>query len=180
MAAMSSADSSGWWSSVMNIRLPKLRRLARDERGVSLIELGLVAPFLSVLLMGCIDLGMGLSRRYDLQQAAHRTIELANVRALTAASDSNEIDFSFIKTEAMAAGRVDEDQVTLTRWLECDGEVMEPDVRVCPEADQKVARYIQLEINDQYEPMFELAKIYPITNRDGTIQMTVEAAVRIQ
>jgi Flp pilus assembly protein TadG len=160
-------------------RLPQLGRLARDERGVSIIELGLVAPFLGVLLMGCIDLGMGLSRRYELQQAAHRTIELANVRALSADQDSKEINFDFIKTEAMTAAKVTQDKVTLIRWVECDGEVMPAYDLVCA-PDQKVARYIQLVIRDQYEPMFELAKIYPITNRDGTIEMTVDAAVRIQ
>jgi Flp pilus assembly protein TadG len=133
----------------MTIRFPWLRRLNSDERGISLVELGLVAPFLSVLLMGCIDLGMGLSRRYELQQAAHRTIELANVRALTADKDANEIDFSFIATEAAAAARVDEDQVTLTRWVECSGQVMDAYDMVCADADEKIARYIHLEIHDQ-------------------------------
>lgn len=164
----------------MTFRFLTLRRIARDDRGVSLVELGLVAPFLSVLLMGCIDLGMGLSRRYELQQAAHRTIERANVRALTADKDASDIDFSFIKAEAAAAAKVDEDQVVLTRWLECNGVVMEPEIKVCPDPDDTIARYIQLEIREDYEPAFELAKIYPITNQDGTVKMTVEAAIRIQ
>jgi Flp pilus assembly protein TadG len=163
------------------MRLPSLalRRLANDQRGVSVVELGLIAPLLSVILMGCIDLGVGLSRRYELQQAAHRTIELANVRALTANQKASDIDFSFIKTEAAAAAGVPEGQVTLTRWLECDGNVMSQDVIVC-DAGQQMARYIQLEIFAEYEPMFRLARIYPITNANGSVQMIVEAAVRIQ
>jgi Flp pilus assembly pilin Flp len=163
------------------MRVPSLglRRLANDQRGVSVVELGLIAPLLSVILMGCIDLGVGLSRRYELQQAAHRTIELANVRALTGNQKANDIDFSFIKTEAAAAAGVPQSQVTLTRWLECDSKVMPQDVIVCDE-DEPMARYIQLEIFAEYQPMFRLARIYPITNANGSVQMIVEAAVRIQ
>lgn len=155
------------------------RRLACDERGVSMIELGLMAPFITLLLMGCIDLGKGLSERYELQQAAHRTIELANVRTLTANVDSGEIDFSFLKTEAATSAGVPQSQVTLTRWVECDGVVQSAYDMVC-DPDEMVARYIQLEILKKYTPMFELTRIYPITNADGTVNMIVEAAVRIQ
>jgi Flp pilus assembly pilin Flp len=154
-------------------------RLRRDEDGVSLVEMGLVAPFLGVLLMGCIDLGRGMSERLELQQAAHRTIELANTRALTAGADSDEIDFSFLITEAASAADVPPDQVELTRWVECDGEVQDDYTAVCG-AGEQVARYVQLEINDVYEPMFKSAGIYPQANEDGSIPMMVEAAVRIQ
>lgn len=159
--------------------LTNLRRLARDDAGVSMIEMGFVMPFLGVLMMGCIDLGMGLSERYELQQAAHRTIELANVRTLTADKDANEIDFSFLKSEAATAAGVPPSQVTLTRWVECNGTVKPAYDMVC-QPTEKVARYIQLEILKEYTPMFGLARIYPITNPNGSVQMTVEAAVRIQ
>lgn len=154
-------------------------RLRRDERGVSLVEMGIVAPFLGVLLMGCIDLGRGMSERLKLQQAAHRTIELANTRALTASAESDEIDYSFLITEAANAAEVDPDQVELTRWVECDGEVQEDYMDVC-DAGEQVARYIQLEINDVYVPVFRHAGIYPQANEDGSVRMMVEAAVRIQ
>jgi Flp pilus assembly pilin Flp len=155
------------------------RRLCRDQRGVSLVEMGLIAPFLGVLLMGCVDLGRGMSERLRLQQAAHRTIELANTRMLFANAGSDDVDLSFLAQEAAAAAEVEPDQVVLTRWLECDGEVQAPEIIVCGTGEQ-TARYIQLEINDVYDPVFKLARIYPQANADGTVPMMVEAAVRIQ
>jgi Flp pilus assembly protein TadG len=158
---------------------PRLRRLLRDERGLTIVELGLVAPFLGLLLAGCIDLGRGLSERYALQQAAHRTIELANTMALTANKDSSEIDFGPLKAQAATAAGVSADAVTLTRWVECDGVVKTNPNLVCP-AGEKVARYIQLEIQGTYVPMLKLAHVYPLTDANGEVSMTVEAAVRIQ
>ena len=154
-------------------------RIRSDERGVSLVEMALVAPFLGVLLMGCIDFGRGLSERLELQQAAHRTIELANSRALLAGEDADDVDYSFLVEEAATAAEVEPDQVFLTRWLECNGEVQDADVTVCP-ADELVARYIQLEIHALYDPVFKLARLYPTANADGKVPMIVEAAVRIQ
>lgn len=162
------------------MRAPTLpHRLARDERGVSIIELGLVAPFLVLLLAGCMDLGRGLSERYKLQQAAHRTVELANVRALTADKNSNEIDYSFLTSEAATAAGVDPSAVTLTRWVECNHVVQGSYDAVCP-AGVPVARYIQLEIVGKYVPMLKLAHVYPLTDTNGEVTMMVEAAVRIQ
>jgi Flp pilus assembly pilin Flp len=157
----------------------RLPTILKDERGLTIVELGLVAPFLGLLLAGCIDLGRGLSERYVLQQAAHRTIELANTMALTADKNSNEIDFGPLKAQAAAAAGVPAEAVTLTRWVECDGEVRSNPNMVCPPG-QKVARYIQLEIQGKYVPMLKLAHVYPITDENGAVSMTVEAAVRIQ
>lgn len=156
-----------------------LRRLARDERGLTIVELGLVAPFLVLLLAGCIDLGRGLSERYALQQAAHRTVELANSMTLTAPKNSNEIDFSPLKAEAAAAAKVPLANVSLIRWVECAGVVQSAYDMVCAPGVH-TARYIQLEITGAYVPMLKLAHVYPLTNENGEVTMTVEAAVRIQ
>jgi hypothetical protein len=50
---------------------------------------------------------------------------------------------------------------------------------VCPPGEM-VARYIQLEIVGKYVPMLKLAHVYPLTDANGEVTMTVEAAVRIQ
>jgi Flp pilus assembly protein TadG len=163
----------------MRVPALPLRRIARDERGLTIVELGLVAPMLILLLAGCIDLGRGLSERYALQQAAHRTIELANSMTLSSDKDSNEIDFTPLKEEAAAAAGVPASAVTLTRWAECDRVVMSDPNIVCP-VGQNVARYIQLEIVGKYVPMLKLAHVYPLTDANGEVEMTVEAAVRIQ
>jgi hypothetical protein len=45
---------------------------------------------------------------------------------------------------------------------------------------RRFARYVQLEIRTSYKPVFPLARIYPNQRADGTVPMSVEAAVRIQ
>jgi len=56
------------------IRLPSL---IRDERGASLIELALVAPFLATMVIGMVDISQCYSAKVKLTQAAQRAIEKA-------------------------------------------------------------------------------------------------------
>lgn len=132
---------------------PRLPTLARDERGTSLIEFGFLAPFLALLAMGVIDLSRGLAERFALQQAVSRSLELVQSRPAVAAADSNEVDYNFVKAEAMAAAGVDEDQVTLTRWLECDG-VDSGDVNGDCADGEESARYLRVRITKDFEGDF--------------------------
>jgi Flp pilus assembly protein TadG len=54
-----------------------LGRLARDERGTSLIEMAFIIPVLLMLGTGAVDLAMCYARGLVLQQAAARTMEFA-------------------------------------------------------------------------------------------------------
>src|SRR5579884_1294651 len=45
-------------------------RLLGEERGVSAIEFGLIAPVIAVLIIGIIDFGMGLWRQMEIANAA--------------------------------------------------------------------------------------------------------------
>ncbi|WP_310467629.1 pilus assembly protein, partial [Sphingomonas sp.] len=56
------------------IRRPGIRR---DERGASVVELALVAPFLAAMLIGMVDMSNGYSDKLQLEQAAQRSIEKA-------------------------------------------------------------------------------------------------------
>ena len=66
----------------LSIRLPF--GLVRDERGASILELALFAPFLGTLMLGMTDLGRALSARHELQRAADQAMELAMSRVVTA------------------------------------------------------------------------------------------------
>lgn len=126
--------------------------LVRDERGTSLIEFGFLAPFLALLTMGVIDLSNGLAERFNLQQAVNRGLELVQARPAVAAANSNDVDYTFVKTEVAAAagtGAV----VTLTRWLECDA-VDSGDVNgTCPPG-QATARYLRVRVTKSFEGEF--------------------------
>jgi Flp pilus assembly pilin Flp len=131
----------------------KLRALARDQRGTSLIELGFLAPFLAVLTMGVIDLSRGLAERFAIQQAVNRSLELVQARPAVAADDATDVDYSYVRTEAAAAAGVPPSQVVLTRWLECDGGDPKIVTETC-EDDEDVARYLRVRISKDFHGDF--------------------------
>lgn len=169
--------------------LPKIRRthfLARDERGSSIVELALFAPFLGTLMLGMVDLGQGISAYHDLQKAANQTMELVMSRVVTADPDTGEADYEFLREAAAEAAGVPIENVTLTKWRECNGTVQETYNAVCPpDSDgnpQEVARYLRIRIISTYVPTFRYGPVAlsSAANADGTVPMAVEAAVRIQ
>ena len=145
------------------------RLLARDERGTSLIEFGFLAPFLALLTMGIIDLSRGLSERFTLQQAVNRSLELVQARPAVAGADETDVNYDFVIAEAVRAAGVEEDQVELSRWRECDG-VEEDDYEgTCADGEDS-ARYLRIRIDKDFEGEFYF----------DTIPMSATGALRIQ
>jgi Flp pilus assembly pilin Flp len=130
-----------------------LPALARDERGTSLIEFGFLVPFLALLTMGVIDLSRGIAERFTLQQAVNRGLELVQARPAFANATSGNVDYSFVKDEVVAASSVDPDQVTLTRWLECDGGDPKLVTETCGD-DEDVARYLRVRVTKTFTGEF--------------------------
>ena len=151
-------------------RLPArlLARLRRDECGASLIEFGLLAPVLALLLGGMIDLSEGLSERFKIQQAVNRSLE--QVLAMPPQADFNkkDVDYNFLVTEAQnAAGSTA--TVTLTKWLECDGTKQSSWDGACAQG-QDTARYVHLQVVKTFNGFFFMR----------SRQMTATGAVRVQ
>ncbi|HEX8573606.1 MAG TPA: TadE/TadG family type IV pilus assembly protein [Allosphingosinicella sp.] len=130
-----------------------LRSLARDERGTSLIEFGFLAPFLAFLTMGVIDLSRGLAERFALQQAVNNSLELVQARPAVAGADATDLDYTFVKDEAVRAAGVEPGQVTMTRWLECDG-VPQPRITDTCDSDEDTARYLRIRIVKDFQGQF--------------------------
>ncbi|MGA9581130.1 MAG: TadE/TadG family type IV pilus assembly protein [Allosphingosinicella sp.] len=133
------------------MKLPS--NLARDERGTSLIEFGFLAPFLALLTMGVIDLSQGLAERFAIQQAVNRGLELVQARPAVADAQSGEVDYEFVRDEVALAAEVPESQVTLTRWLECDG-AEKGDVNGTCEDGEAVARYLRVRVTKNFNGEF--------------------------
>lgn len=146
-----------------------LRRLRSDTRGASMIEFGMLAPFLGLLVAGMIDLGQGLSERYTLQQAVNRGLEMLHSATPEADADESQVDYSFVREEAAAAAGVEVDQVTMDQWLECNGNRQDDFDGTCDD-DEAVARYIELNIEKAYTGSLFL----------GEVQMAAKGAVRVQ
>lgn len=133
--------------------MKRLLTLARDQRGTSLIEFGFLAPFLALLTMGVIDLSRGLAERFALQQAVNRGLELVQARPAVASAKSNDVDYSFVKTEVARAAGVAGTQVTLTRWLECNGGAPK-DVNASCAANEDSARYLKVRVTKNFTGEF--------------------------
>jgi Flp pilus assembly pilin Flp len=152
-------------------------RLGGDERGTSVVELGLLLPLLTLLIVNIVDLSMGVSRRLEIHQAVHRTMEFA------AAADrfpfdvtTGEYDYSVLKAHAAEAAGVEEEAVDLDWWLECDGIEQDEYYILCAE-DEPMARYLQIRIEAAYTPVFSIS----VAGLAGDqINMSAESAVRIQ
>jgi Flp pilus assembly pilin Flp len=130
-----------------------LPAFGRDERGTSLIEFGFLAPFLAFLTMGVIDLSRGLAERFALQQAVSNSLELVQARPAVAGADAVDVDYTFVKDEAVRAAGVEPEDVTLTRWLECDGVPQEKVTDTCDD-DEDTARYIRIRIVKDFQGQF--------------------------
>ena len=94
-----------------------LRRVMRDDRGTSLIEAGLVVPVLVLVILIGVEIAMGFQKQLTVQQAADRGANFALTAGMTTATAS------LIQTEAATAASIPTSQVTVTRWLECNGTV---------------------------------------------------------
>ena len=167
--------------------------LARDERGTSVIELAIVAPILSLMTMGIIDISTGYSRRLELVEAVDRTLGKLTAENFKVPGTVATPDFSSLKADAAAAAKVPQSSVTVVRWLECDGVEQTDFAALCPDkttpecmvpnppasADCKaiLARYVQVNITTSFRPMFGRL-VAP--RADGTYPLVAEAAVRIQ
>jgi Flp pilus assembly protein TadG len=165
--------------------MSKLLQLGRDERGASLIELALVAPFLATLVLGVVDLSNGYSAKLQLEQAAQRTIEKAMQAEKNEINGLNVTYYQTLKAEGATAAGVDQSAVTVKYWLECNGvnqntsaSTMDADYDKVCNTGQAYARYISVAITKTYTPMFNLR--LPGSNSNGTYTLEGTASMRVQ
>ena len=147
-----------------------LRRLRRDRRGASIIELALALPFLSIMLVGLVDVASCYSAQMSIQQAAARSLERVQV-------SSSTTDFAFVKTEAATAAGVPEAQVTIETWLECDNVKQAATVQTCDDDTDVTGKYVKVTIASSYKPYFAYS---PLGTRqaDGQIALSASSSVR--
>ena len=72
-------------------RLSFLRRLRRDERGVTILEFAMVAPVLLLLLLGIFDLGYRSYASSVLQGALHDAARMATVGSYSMAQIDSRV-----------------------------------------------------------------------------------------
>ncbi|HEY0163942.1 MAG TPA: TadE/TadG family type IV pilus assembly protein, partial [Sphingomicrobium sp.] len=116
-----------------------------ERAGNVTVELALLAPILSAMLIGLVDLSTAYSAKLRLEQVAQRSIEkvMQNSFAVSQAAT--------LKTEAEAAAGSGS-TATVTYWLECNA-VKQTGASAytsnCPDG-QQYARYVQVQISKSH------------------------------
>ena len=150
----------------------RFARLARDDRGASIVELALVVPVMASLLVGMVDLSRAYSHKLKLEQAAQRAIE--KVQQYQASSST----YGTLQAEAAAAANVSSSNVTIDFWLECNGTRATDYNTVCT-SGQTYARWVQVDVTGTFTPLFR-SKLYPGANSNGTFTLHGIAGMRTQ
>ena len=154
--------------------------LRRDQRGVATIELALFAPILAMMTIGVVDMSNAYGRKLAIEQAAQRAIE--KVMQTTGVKSVADTIVDEVADQANIADEDKASKIAVTYSLECDDEdpltstdADEFDTYECGTGTVKEARYIEVAINDVYEPMFPLhfgaydsdKGGYPVTAKAG-------------
>ena len=148
----------------------RVHDMIRDERGTSIIELSLVAPILSVMFIGMVDLCQAYSMKLELEQSAQRAIEkVMQYRTQYSTYDT-------LKSEAASAAGVADTAVTVTYWHECNGVKQATYNTVCN--NQTESRYIEVSINKDYTPTFGTRFLPGAAN--GKLTLNGKAGIRTQ
>jgi Flp pilus assembly protein TadG len=149
-----------------------IRSIIHCERGNSLVELGFVAPILTTLIIGTIDLSTAYSAELALEQVAQRTIERVQADSYQTTQNST------LESEAEAAAGTGSD-ATVTSWLECNGNGVKLNFNTgtCS-AGVPYARHVEIQVTKPFDPMF--GTYFPGANQNGTITLDATAGIRVQ
>ena len=147
-------------------------RLARDDRGASIVELALVVPIMGSLLIGMVDLSRAYSHKLKLEQAAQRAIEKIQQYQTSTST------YGTLQSEAAEAAGVPTTNVTIDYWLECDGVKATNYNSVCPDG-QNYGRWVSVDLRGTLSPMFR-SRLWPGANPDGTFTLHGQSGMRTQ
>lgn len=150
----------------------RFARLARDERGASIVELALVVPIMGSLLIGMVDLSRAYSHKLKLEQAAQRAIEKIQQYQTSTST------YGTLQSEAAEAAGVPTTNVVIDYWLECNGVKATNYNSVCS-SGQTYARWVQVDVTGTFTPLFP-SKKYPGANTNGTFTLHGIAGMRTQ
>jgi Flp pilus assembly protein TadG len=154
----------------------RLFNLARDTRGTSVVELGLLAPVIAMFLVGMVDISRAVSERLRLEQAAQRAVE----RLMQGQESSTT--FANLAGEAASAAGVATTNVTVTPWRECNGATVGSGTTyassTCTSGQTETA-YLKVEVTDAFTPTFG-TRFFPGANANGTVTIKGDAGMRIK
>lgn len=152
--------------------------LLRDERGASLIEMGLLLPVMATVVIGVADVSRAYSQKLLLEQSAYRAIEKVQQY------QSSESTYNTLKSDVVSAANsagfsdVTASSVTVDYWLECNGTRQSTYDTTCS-SGQTYARWISVDVTHSFTPMFASNR-WPGSNSDGSYTLHGRATLRTQ
>ncbi|HEX8241084.1 MAG TPA: TadE/TadG family type IV pilus assembly protein [Allosphingosinicella sp.] len=161
--------------------IPTKRSLLSDERGVSVIELGFLAPILGFMMLGMVDLANGYTRKMAVENAVNRAMEKVAVSAV-------QDDYTYLKTEITnALPSVATSTVTVEAYAMCDTTKMATFKSECGfranGTPEEIRRYVRVNVADRWKPLFNYGAFGHYlfkTGTDGKVPLTVETQLRVQ
>jgi Flp pilus assembly protein TadG len=154
------------------------RDLKGDDRGAAIIEMALLLPVMSTLVIGVADISRAYSQKLILEQAAYRAVEKVQQY------QSSESTYTTLQNEVVAAATdagftdVTTNNVTIDYWLECDG-VRQTTYDSSCSTTSATARWISIDVTHNFTPMFASSH-WPGSNSDGTYTLHGRAGLRTQ
>ena len=158
------------------------RDFARDERGTALIEFAFAVPILAMLVLGTADFARAVAFQQNLEEITSRALERATAVGNVKTASEYTTAYEAVREDAIEAADVTTDDVTMERWLECDGTKQTDYDAECP-TGQQIARFVSLEVRKSYQPLFDLRLLGPVYGSTGIsdgIPMKGDGMVRIQ
>jgi len=124
-----------------------LRKLASAREGNALIELAVVMPVLTMMVLGMTDVARAYMLKVHIEQVARTGGEYA-ISSKDRIPDPAEIQAQIANDSGLPAS-----DITVKRWLECDG-VPQGDVQYCATSSEQPAQYISVDVQDTFQPVF--------------------------
>ena len=162
----------------------RLRSLRSDQRGASIIELALVLPVFSALVVGVVDISRAYSQKLLLEQAAYRAIEKVQQYQSTKSTYNTLQDEVVAGATASGMTDVTTSSVNIDYWLECNG-VRQGNGTAGNGYDgscssgQASGRWITVDVTHTFWPMFATHR-FPGSNTNGSYTLHGRAALRTQ
>jgi Flp pilus assembly protein TadG len=161
-----------------------ISKLNQDCRGVATIELALYAPLLALLTIGTIDMSNAFGRKLACEQAVQRAIE--KVMQTTGVLDVSSTIINEVAAQANIPEEEKADKITVTYRLECDDEDPQTstdatvfDTYTCDVGTVSEARYIEVQVNEVYQPLFPM-HFSGYSEEDTGYKVTATAGMRTQ
>lgn len=130
-----------------------LRALARDTSGTMAIETAFVVPVLATLCLGGFEASQLVARNTELQTAL---AEAAAISLARQPQTQEEID-TIIGIVAVSTGLdpdPDEGAIVMVRKYRCATEANLRDSNAACDPDEPMSSYLQLTLNDSYDPIW--------------------------